>query len=335
MVALQTPDEMQAQQYARDLALNQTNDTNVSNATNAYNQASSGANTAQNALSDFTKNMQSGTDVYAKALQAGNTNAGYDVNNLNQAQDQVSQITGIMGGLPRAIQASNANYGATAGNVANQYATTGANLNQSLQLANQNTQNQLAKQQAGLTGAQAGTSAQLTTQDQQRQGYAAAADNAAKIMQTTQTQMQQMIQLQQTGQQLTANDQLVFGQLKQAYAAAAQAYAVAQYNNAQTAQVNYSLGQQQKADAASAAAAQSAAASKSSATAASSMRFNGIADAQRIANDGVSSPEAKAAANQYIAKNNSISNANTGGAFGAFINPMANALGSAGHWLFG
>ena len=233
MVALQSPDQMQAQQYAKDMEYQRQNDQRVNDATNSYNQAQTGANTAQGQLQDFTKNMTSGTDMYAKQLGLANQNAGYDVNNLNQAQNQVSQITGIMGGLPRAIQASNANYGATAGSVANQYATTGANLNQSLQLANQNTQNQLQKQAGGLTGAQAATSAGIQTQDQQRQGYAAAAANATNIMQNAQTQMDAMVKAQQNGQQLTAQDQAIFGQLKASYAAAAQSYAAATLANSQ------------------------------------------------------------------------------------------------------
>jgi len=238
MVALQSPDQMQAQQYAKDMEYQRQNDQRVNDATNSYNQAQTGANTAQGQLQDFTKNMTSGTDMYAKQLGLANQNAGYDVNNLNQAQNQVSQITGIMGGLPRAIQASNANYGATAGSVANQYATTGANLNQSLQLANQNTQNQLQKQAGGLTGAQAATSAGIQTQDQQRQGYAAAAANATNIMQNAQTQMDAMVKAQQNGQQLTAQDQAIFGQLKASYAAAAQSYAAATLANSQAAGQN-------------------------------------------------------------------------------------------------
>lgn len=234
MVATPSIDEMQSKQYAQDQALQNFYNQNATNATNQYNTANTNANAAQQQLQDFTKNMQSGTDIYGKALQAANTNAGYDVNNLNQAQNQVSQLTGILGGLPRAIQASNANYGATAGNVANQVSTTGANINQSLQLANQNAQNQLQKQQGGLTGAQQGATAQIQTQDQQRQSYAAAANNAANIMQTAQTQMDSMVKAQQQGQQLTASDQAVFGQLRQAYAAASASYAQAQQALAQT-----------------------------------------------------------------------------------------------------
>src|SRR6185312_16954219 len=141
--------------YNQSQQLQNTYNQNAANATNQYNQSVTGANNAQSQLQDFTKNMQSGTDMYNQALQSANQNAGYDVNNLNQAQNQVSQLTGILGGLPRAVQASNANYGATAGDVAGQYATEGANLNQSLGLANQNTANQLQKMQGGLTGAQA------------------------------------------------------------------------------------------------------------------------------------------------------------------------------------
>lgn len=249
---------MQSRQYQQDTALQNFYNQNATNATNQYNTAYNKSNQAQNDLSNFTKNMVSGNDAYQKQLQLANQNAGYDVNALNQAQNQVSQLTGILGGLPRALQASNANYGATAANVANQYATTGANLSQSLQLANQNAQNQIAKQQAGLTGAQQGTQAVLGAQDQQRQAYTAAANNAAQVMATAQTQMQAMIAAQQQGQKLTADDQNTFAQLRQAYAAAAQAYAVARYNNAQAAQTEYALSQQRSADQAAAARAEAA-----------------------------------------------------------------------------
>lgn len=220
-------DQMQSNQYQQDTALQNFYNQNATNATNQYNTAYNSSNQAQNDLSNFTKNMVSGNDAYQKQLQLANQNAGYDVNNLNQAQNQVSQLTGILGGLPRALQASNANYGATAANVANQYATTGANLSQSLQLANQNAQNQIAKQQAGLTGAQQGTQAVLSAQDQQRQAYTATANNAAQVMATAQAQMQAMITAQQQGQQITAKDQETFGNLRQAYAAAAASYAQA------------------------------------------------------------------------------------------------------------
>lgn len=221
---------MQQTQYNQDTALQNFYNQNATNATNQYNEAYNKSNQAQSDLSNFTKNMVSGNDAYQRQLQLANQNAGYNVNNLNQAQNQVSQLTGILGGLPRALQASNANYGATAADVANQYATTGANLNQSLQLANQNAQNQLAKQQAGLTGAQQGTQAVLSAQDQQRQAYAATANNAQQIMATAQTQMQQMIAAQQQGQQITAKDQEIFGNLRKAYADAEQAYSQANLN---------------------------------------------------------------------------------------------------------
>lgn len=253
MATLLSPDQMQANQYQQDTQLQNFYNNNATNATNQYNNAYNNSNAAQNQLQDFTKNMQSGTDIYNQQLQSANQNAGYNVNDLNNAQNQVSQLTGILGGLPRAVQASNANYGATAGNVANQYSTEGANLNQSLGLANQNTANELAKQQAGLTGAQNATTAGVQTQGQQLQGYTSAAQNAAQIMSTAQTQMSQMIAAQQAGQKLTADDQNTFAQLKAAYASAAQAYAVANYNNAEAAQTNYNTQQAQQANASAAA----------------------------------------------------------------------------------
>ncbi len=129
-----------------------------------YQQARTQSQNAYGALSDFQKNMQSGTQMYGQQLQAANANAGYNPANLQAAQNQVSQVQGILGGLPRAVQAQNANYGATAGDVANQFSTEGANLNQTLGLANTNTANELAKMQGGLAGAQAATTAGLQGQ---------------------------------------------------------------------------------------------------------------------------------------------------------------------------
>ena len=228
----------QLQQYATDSynaskALENEFNQQASQRVNEYNTSYNNAQNAQNDLSNFTKNMQSGTDIYAKQLGLANQNAGYDVNNLNQAQNQVSQLTGIMGGLPRALQASNANYGATAGNVANQYATTGANLNQSLQLANQNAQNQLAKQSAGLTGAQNATQAGVQTQDQQRQAYAATAANSVSVMQNAQAEMNAIQTLAQQQGAITAQQQQVWANAQANYAAAQASLASAQQSLAQ------------------------------------------------------------------------------------------------------
>jgi hypothetical protein len=145
--ALQQQFGQQAQQYGQQ-----------------YGQAQQQAQNAYGALSDFQKNMQSGTDMYGQQLQAANQNAGYNPGNLQAAQQQVSQVQGILGGLPRAVQAQNANYGATAGDVANQFSTEGANLNQTLGLANTNAANEIAKMQGGLAGAQAATTAGLQGQ---------------------------------------------------------------------------------------------------------------------------------------------------------------------------
>lgn len=229
-------DQEAQQSYQQGQQLYNQLGSQAQNATNTYNTAYGAANNAQGQLSDFTKNMQQGSDIYAKALQASNANAGYDVNNLNQAQNQVSQVTGILGGLPRAVQASNANYGATAGDVAGQYATEGANLNQTLQLANQNAANQLAKQQAGLTGAQQGTTAQVTTQQNQLQGYQQAAQNAVAIADQARQTMTSLESLYQQQGNLNAQQQQTYAQAKANLAAASQAYAQAGLLAAQTTQ---------------------------------------------------------------------------------------------------
>ncbi len=213
-----------------------------------YNNALTGANTAQSQLQDFTKNMTSGTDMYARQLAAANANAGYDVNNLNQAQAQVSQLTGMMGGLPHAIQANNANYGATAGNVANQYATTAANLNQSLGLANTYTAQQLAKQAAGLTGAQQSTALGMQGQDIQRQSYAAAATNATQVMQNSQKAMNDIETLAQQQGAVTASMQQAYATSKAQYAQAESSYAAASLAYANAEKVRYENTAQKSAD---------------------------------------------------------------------------------------
>jgi hypothetical protein len=255
----------QAYQQSQQVAANQQQQ--QSSAQSQYDTSKNTANTAQNQLSDFSKNMQSGTDIYGKQLTLANQNAGYNVNNLNQAQQQVAQLTGIMGGLPRAIQANNANYGATAGNVANQYATTTGNLNQSLGLANQNSANQIALQQAGLTGAQNATSAGVQTQAQQLQGLTAAANNAQQVMATSQTQLQSINEIVQQQGYITAQQQQAYALAQQSMATAKNALAQiatyqaqAQLYTAQAGNTNYTTQAQQAADAATTA--KNAAASK-------------------------------------------------------------------------
>lgn len=215
----------------------------VNQSTNAYNTAQAGANTAQGDLQNFTKNMQSGTDMYNKALGTANANSGYNVNDLNNAQGQVSQLTGVLGGLPRAVQASNANYGATAGNVASQLSTEGANLNQSLGLANQNAANQIAKMQGGLTGAQASTSSGLQGQQQQLQGYTSTAQNAVSVMDQARQTMASWAQIAQQQGGLNAQQAASAAASQQSFAAAQQAYAQAAAASAQAASTNYATDQ--------------------------------------------------------------------------------------------
>lgn len=221
-------DQMAQQSYQQNQQLQNMYNTDATNATNQYNSAVGNANQTQSDLQNFTKNMQSGTDMYNNALQKSNANAGYNVGDLNSAQGQVSQIQGIMGGLPRAVQAQNANYGATAGDVAGQYSTEAGNLNQSLQLANQNASNQIQKMQGGLSGAQSATTAGLQGQDQQRQAYAASAANATAVMQNSEATMNDMIKNQMQNGNLSASEQNMFAQAKANYAAAQQSLAQAQ-----------------------------------------------------------------------------------------------------------
>ena len=204
----------QVQGYANDYG----------NSQNAYNQ-----NQAQ--LQDFQKNMQSGTDMYNQQLQLANQNAGYDPSQLQAAQRQVQQIQGIMGGLPRAVQASNANYGATAGDVAGQYATEAANLGQSQNLANTTLGNELQSMQGGLTGAQAATTAGLQGQQQKLGALQNLTQNALTKMDQARQTMQAYEQMYQQQGQFNADQQR---QYELANATYTQAMAQAQQLAAQT-----------------------------------------------------------------------------------------------------
>ncbi len=185
-----------------------------------YGQAKQQAQNAYGNLDNFSKNMQSGTDMYAQQLQSANANAGYNPAQLQAAQNQVSQIQGILGGLPRAVQAQNANYGATAGDVAGQYATTGANLNQTLNLANTNAANEITKMQGGLSGAQAGTTAGLQGQQNQLEGLKQTYSAAQAQMDTAQKQQQFFSDLYAKQGYLDAQQAAAYAQAKQAEASA-------------------------------------------------------------------------------------------------------------------
>lgn len=226
--------QMAQNSYNQNQALQQQYNGNVNRYTGEYNQAADTARNAQNTLSDFSKNMQSGTNMYQQGIQQGNQNAGYDVNNLNQAQKQVSQLTSILGNLPRSVQANNANYGATAGNVAGQMATTGQGLSNSLALANQNASNQIQKMQGGLTYGQQYATSGLQGQQNQLTGLTEAAKNATSIMQQAQQTMTNWTQIAQQQGSLTASQQQSYAQAQQAYAAAQQASAQIAYIQSQT-----------------------------------------------------------------------------------------------------
>lgn len=180
------------------------------NSQNEYNQN-------QSQLQDFQKNMQSGTDMYAQQLQAANRNASYDPSQLAAAQRQVQQIQGIMGGLPRAVQASNANYGATAGDVAGQYSTEASNLNQSQNLANTAVGNQLQSMQGGLTGAQAGTTAGLQGQQQKLGALQSLTQNALSRMDQARQTMVTYEDLYQKQGQFNADQQRQYEQANAMY----------------------------------------------------------------------------------------------------------------------
>lgn len=256
-------DQMAQQSYQQNQEAQNRYNANVSQYTNEYNQDAANARNAQNQLQNFTKNMRSGTDFYQQGVQQGNINAGYDVNNLNQAQNQVSQLTSILGNLPRAVQSQNANYGATAGQIAGQLSTEGSALGNSLSLANQNAQNQIAKQQAGLTYGQQFAGAGLQGQQQQLTGYQQTAQNAVSIMDQARQTMNSWAQIAQQQGGLTAAQQASYAQAKQALAASQQALAQVGLINAQAASERYKLQQAQQTSQAAAAASQPSAAPSS------------------------------------------------------------------------
>lgn len=242
MVAI---NQMAQQSYNQGQQMLAQDNANVSKYTNEYNQANEGAKNAQKSLQDFTNNMETGQSMYQKGINAGNVNSGYDVNNLNQAQNQVSQLTSVLGNLPRSVQASNANYGATAGNVAGQLSTEGNSLGNSLALANQNSANQIAKMQGGLTYGQQYATAGLQGQQNQLTGLTAAASNATNMMQQAQQTMNGWATIAQNQGGLNASQQNSYAQAQQAYAAAAQAQAQIGYIQSQTAGSNLNNQQTQ------------------------------------------------------------------------------------------
>lgn len=236
---------MANQSYQQDQALQSQDNANVAKYTNQYDTANQNANQAQSDLQNFTKNMRSGTDFYQQGVNQGNINSGYDVNQLNQGQNQVSQLTSILGNLPRAVQGQNANYGATAGQIAGQLSTEGNSLGNSLGMANQNVANQLQKQNAGLTYGQGYAGAGLQGQQNQLTGYQGAASNAVAIANQAQQAMNSWATIAQNQGGLTASQQNAYAQSKAAYASAAQAMAQVGLIQSQTAGSNLSNQQTQ------------------------------------------------------------------------------------------
>lgn len=184
----------------------------INNQQNTYNSNATGALNASNAIGAYQKTMQSGTDMYGQQLAASNQNAGYNPAELAAAQNAVSQTQGIIGGLPRAVQASNANYGATAGDVASQVSSEGANLNQTLGLANQNAANQQARAGIGLTGAQNATTAGLQGQQNKLTALQSAYTSASNVRDSALKQLQYLQGKWQQNQQFNSNEAQLYQQ---------------------------------------------------------------------------------------------------------------------------
>jgi len=280
-------------------------------ASDQYNQSVTGANTAQANLSNFTQNMRSGTDIYGEQLAKANANAGYSVNDLNQAQAYLTQLTKINAGLPQSTQAMNANYGGTASNVANQLAGMQNTYAQGIAGANSSTANILAKQQAGLSGAATATSAGVTTQDQQRQAYTSTAANAVNVMQQSQVTMNGLQSLAQNQGTLTAQQQQTYQQAVANHAAAQASYAQASYALAQADQTRYATQSQRAADAATAA--------KNAAASAQPQNTGGGSTNARPSNNN--NQDWLTQGGDWLDKN--------------VNNPIGNAIGGAFNWMTG
>lgn len=288
--------------------------------TNEYNQNKANANQAQQSLADYSKNMQSGTDFYNQGLAKGQEFTGYDPTRLAQSQNQVSQLTGVIGGLPRAIQASNANYGATAGNVANQLSTTGANLNQSLQLANQNAQNQMGLQSNALTAAQGFAQAGVQGQQNKVTALTNTAQNAATLLDQSRQAMAFWTDTAQKQGGLTAEQVQMYQNSKQLAAQAQASLASAGLLISQTKAQN--LQNQQTMSAMEAAKAQKAAQNSQANT-------NATQDIRVLNGDTVAADNAKRAANGQTGLLGMINTAgyNAGQGFNSFLNWV-----SGGNW---
>jgi hypothetical protein len=200
--------------------INQYSQGDVNNTQDQYGQSQGAYNNAQSGLQDFQKNMTSGTDMYAQQQQAGNQWAGYDPARLQSALKNVQQTQNVISGLPQTINAQNANYGATAGNLAGEYSGMMNNLNPALAAQTNQVAQQQATQQAAGQYAQNATTAGVATQAQKLTGLQNIAQNSLTQMDQARQVMQNMEALYQSQGQFNSSQQAAYEQANAAYISA-------------------------------------------------------------------------------------------------------------------
>jgi hypothetical protein len=218
--------------------LDQFNQGQVDSSTNAYNQANTAYQGAQNQQQDFTKNMQSGSDMYAQNQQAGNQWAGYDPARLQTALKTVQQTQNVIAGLPQTVNAQGSNYGATAGNLAGQYSGMMNNLNPALAAQTNNVAQNQATQAAAGNYAQSATSAGVQVQQQKLTGLQNLTQNALAQMDQARQVMQNYQTLYQSQGQFNSDEQAKYAQANAAYM---QAQAAANLASTQAQQIQQSI----------------------------------------------------------------------------------------------
>lgn len=261
---------------------------------NYQNQANAANQNIQN-QNAYMQGAGSANNLYSNAFntQAGQT--GYDQKALQAAQAGLTNAVGTQSAFNDFANQAASKWGLNAGGLAaaNAGATQGLNNN----IASQG--GALAAQQKAFEQAQTGANQQtglgLQQQQTQLQGYQNAFDAATSQQKTAQDNLQFYENLAQQQGGLTAQQVQGYQQSKALSAAAQASLASASLAIAQAKQTEYQMGAQQAADAK---ARQDATANNAS----TSGSFTPDS-AKAILANGVSSPQMKTAAQQYLSSN--------------------------------
>lgn len=228
----------QAQGQARQRAL----DTQARQAQGQYGQTFNQANQAYGNLLNYTKNLQSGQDLYNQQLNQAQNQYGFNPGDLLKANQAIARTQTTLANLPQAIQQQGNYYGTTAGSEAANYGAQAGNLNaveqgqanaanafQQTLAATQNQANQAAA--LGLQSQQLGSQNYQALYSQANQQAATAAQNMQAI--EGMAQQQGYLTAEQTAQYWNSYNGYVSANAaaKQASAALISANASAQLQN--------------------------------------------------------------------------------------------------------